>query len=222
VQSQQQYQMAQPQHQPPPQPNGLEAIFAQFSGNQPAAPQPAAPQPVANPQLAMFDPAIQAALATLKLQNPVQQGYMAPAPAQAATPDLQALLSRLGPQPSAPPQNYNYQGSYQNDGDRKRPYDYDDQRQNERYSDGKRVRGNLGKKVGLRDSSAHHNMMLTFSSSTAFQAFHANSGMKESARRATNVPSCMSRGHRSSAYNSVHTVHMVHSGHSLLKYLGHL
>ena len=153
MQLQQQYQMAQPQHQPQPQPqpNGLEAIFAQFSGTQPVAPQSAAPQPVANPQLAMFDPAIQAALATLNLQNPVQPNYMTPAPAQAQTPDLQALLSRLGAQPSAPPQNYNYQSSYQNDGgDRKRPYDYDDQRQNERYSDGKRVRGNLGKKVGIR------------------------------------------------------------------------
>ena len=143
-----QQQVVQPQQtfqatQPPS--NGLEAIFAQFSGIVAPAPQPP-PAPVQ--PTAYIDPSIAAALAAInQQQNQGQTPYVVPQPVQSQTPDLQALLSRLGQQQSMTTQNYGYLSGYQNDNDRKRQYDYDDQRQNDQYSDGKRVRGNNGKKV---------------------------------------------------------------------------
>ncbi|MCJ1397186.1 hypothetical protein MMC11_000378 [Xylographa trunciseda] len=127
---------------PQSQPTGLEAIFAQFSGNKSVAPQPTAPQ-----QYGLLDPGIQAALAAVNGQNYAQQTYAAPAPpAQSQTPDLQALLSQLGQVANPQQQGYNYQSAYQSDGSRKRPYSYDEQRHDEQYSAGKTVRGNNGKK----------------------------------------------------------------------------
>ncbi|MCJ1437640.1 hypothetical protein MMC27_007027 [Xylographa pallens] len=128
---------------PPSQSTGLEAIFAQFSGNKPAAPQPAVPQ-----QFGLLDPSIQAALAAVNGQNYGQQTYAPPAaPVQSQTPDLQALLSQLGQVQNPQQQSYNYQSTYQSDGSRKRPYNYDDQRHDDQYSAGKTVRGNNGKKA---------------------------------------------------------------------------
>ena len=128
---------------PQSQPTGLEAIFAQFSGSKPAAPQPVVPQ-----QFGLLDPSIQAALAAVNGQNYGQQTYAPPAPpVQSQTPDLQALLSQLGQVSNPQQQSYNYQSTYQTDGSRKRPYNYDDQRHDEQYSAGKTVRGNNGKKA---------------------------------------------------------------------------
>ncbi|MCJ1282706.1 hypothetical protein MMC26_002031 [Xylographa opegraphella] len=127
---------------PQSQSTGLEAIFAQFSGKQPAAPQPAVPQ-----QLGLLDPGIQAALAAVNGQNYGQQTYAPPAPpVPSQTPDLQALLSQLGQLSNSPQQSYNYQSAFPSDGSRKRQYNHDDQRHEDQYSAGKTVRGNNGKK----------------------------------------------------------------------------
>ena len=137
-QPQQQIQLQQPQS------SGLEAIFAKFAGARPA---PAQPQ-VAS-QSGFLDPSIQAALAAINANSFGQQAYPTPQPVQNQTTDLQALLSHFAQASNSTSQTYSYQNSYQNEGDRdrKRQLDPDDQRQDDQYSDGKRVRGNNGKKV---------------------------------------------------------------------------
>jgi hypothetical protein len=127
----------QPQIKPQPT-NPLEAIFAQFSGNQTVPAQP----PV--PQVAPLDPNIQAALAIMNQQKQVQMNFTAPPVGMAQPQDLQALLAQLGqPGNALQQQAYNYQSGNQSDADRKRQYDHG----GDQYSDGKRVRGNSGKKV---------------------------------------------------------------------------
>ena len=128
--------------------SGLEAIFAQFSSGNPAFGQ--APMTQAYQQPNAFGNDIHATLAALNQQTPVQSAYGVPT--QAPTPDLQALLSQIQ-QPTAQTQGYDYQKGYAGENDRKRQYEYDDQSNNTYgYSNGKRVRGEKGKKVSQANS----------------------------------------------------------------------
>ena len=138
--------------QPPPQTSqpqvsqssatGLEAIFAQFAGNNSTVPQMQPPQ-----QSNIIDPNLQAALAAFNQPTHPQIGYVSPPPSQST--DLQSMLSQLSQQAAVQPQNYGYQAAYPVDNERKRQLEYDDQTGNDQYSEGKRVRGNKGKKVSL-------------------------------------------------------------------------
>ena len=132
-------QAPQPQVAPTPA-SGLEAIFAQFAGNNSTVSQMQAAQQT-NP----IDPSLQAALAAISQQTHPQMGYVPPPPNQAT--DLQSMLSQLTQQAATQSQNYGYQAAYQGDNERKRQFEYDDQNENDQYSEGKRVRGNKGKKV---------------------------------------------------------------------------
>lgn len=136
----QQYQQPQQPQVAPAPASGLEAIFAQFSNSNASAAQTHMPQQ----STSAMDPSLQAALAAINQQSQPQMGYVPPPAGQ--TTDLQAILSQFSQQPTTQLQGYSYQTAFQTDNDRKRPYEYD-RNANNQYSDGKRVRGDSGKKV---------------------------------------------------------------------------
>ena len=143
LQQPQQYQQYQQPQQPqiaPAPASGLEAIFAQFSNSNAPPAQMHMPQQ----STSALDPSLQAALAAISQQTQPQMGYVPPPAVQ--TTDLQAILSQFSQQPTTQPQGYAYQTAFQTDNDRKRPYEYD-RNANNQYSDGKRSRGEHGKKV---------------------------------------------------------------------------
>lgn len=146
LQQPQQYQQYQQSQQPqiaPAPASGLEAIFAQFSNTN----APAAQMHIPQQSTSALDPSLQAALAAISHQTQPQMGYVPPPAGQ--TTDLQAILSQFSQQPTSQPQGYSYQPAFQTDNDRKRPYEYD-RNANNQYSDGKRSRGDHGKKVCVK------------------------------------------------------------------------
>ena len=146
INGQQQSQPAQQQQQPvtQPQPNGLEAIFAQFANNSNQAPQMQIPQQQQQVSTSGFD--LQATLAAMTQRGQVQPGYgVAPPPPQGV--DLQSILAQFGKPPTPQMQGYGYQSAYQGDNDRKRQLDYDDQNGDYGYNKGKRQKIPEKKKV---------------------------------------------------------------------------
>ncbi|KAL8814194.1 MAG: hypothetical protein Q9223_006563, partial [Gallowayella weberi] len=145
----QQNQASQPQmQQPPAQPtsNALESIFAQFSNFQQQPPQMQAQPITQQSSSSTFD--YNAAMATISQINQPGAAYTQQ-PQQAPNVDLSSILAQFQqPQPAAPMQGYGYGNAYQNDNDRKRPFDNDGQQNGDYgYSKGKRVKsGADGKK----------------------------------------------------------------------------
>ena len=144
----QQVSVPQPPPQPvqPMQPTGLEAIFAQFAGNNNPAP---APQP--NP----YDQSIQTALEIFNQQQNQAQAAYNPAPVvPPQTPDFSSILAQFTQQANPQPQAYNYQQMHQSENERKRQYDNGMQSSYDQYSDStnnKRAKGNSGKKAVCHD-----------------------------------------------------------------------
>ena len=133
--------LAEPQPNPSqnPQNSMLENIFARFQTAQSQAPIAQAPQ---------IDPSFQNAIDLFKQQQHHQPQYQQapvyqPPPAvPQQTPDLSALLAQFNQQNSNVQQPaYNYQPSYGNDNDRKRPYDDSSNQSSEHQSESKRSKG---------------------------------------------------------------------------------
>ncbi|MCJ1326469.1 hypothetical protein MMC10_003133 [Thelotrema lepadinum] len=129
-----------------PQNSVLESIFAKFT---PQAQAPVAPTPQIDPSymsaISIFNQQLQ--LQQQQQQQPAQYHqapvYQPPPAATPQTPDLSALLAQFSQQTSSVQQPaYNYQSSYGNENDRKRPYD--DGSNQEQQGESKR---NKGKKV---------------------------------------------------------------------------
>ena len=144
INSQQQPQQTQPQPpQPPPmqaQPNGLEAIFAQFANTNTQQPPQAQMQPSIQPPPPPPGFDIHSALAAMNVANPAQPAYVQHPSNQ--QPNLNAILAGFGQQPAAQMQNYGYPTAYQPDNDRKRQAETEDQSSADYgYREGKRQKG---------------------------------------------------------------------------------
>ena len=120
-----------------PASTGLEAIFAQYSNNQQQAPQSHVPQMSQQQNTSSLD--LSAALAAITQHNNTRSAFSAPVP-PAPSFDLGSLMAQIQQgQHAQPMQGFAYGNSFQSEGDRKRPVDFEDQSNSDPgHSKGKR------------------------------------------------------------------------------------